>query len=1016
MAEWIITATEIYDVVSAFNKLKKLEWKQDNFHPNVGDIVYIYVTKTAELKFKCKVNETGIKKQDLKIDDREFRNYKENNEDNSTWMEIELIKRLYGPAFAKKKLLENGFHNGQENSQNTCTKLENNHTLNNYLQSIQENSSTNLNCSLSQATWISAAFLSYCMYQKGKSWPFYYFNQNEILNFGRDNLNITINNAQVSQHNNADHAQHTTNYLRGTLPGQTEKIPQRRLSRFDEFSEKTHPDNLDPNIQINGIKIQDLLNFVEKDYPEIFNTKIDYCSILKYIEEYADKEYKKPEKCNNQEEKNYFSELRKIAQERCNEFNSIPELFINSPIIPLDDIRKSAWTDGSNRYLRHYLWIRMRQKKYKDDPTSISIFAQFDQQDPKKACFRVSVENEDKDSTPQNWAHYHSHLTRSIPANSDLIYVSGSKCDRDLQIIGKDSATALQMLKDQQVQKVQICKYIRQKEGQTNEYFEYEIAQAIVDLMPYYEHVVKNGENMQRQEKIEEQVYNESNDDCQNYPKNLILYGPPGTGKTYNSVIYAVAICEETSVDTLKKERYSEILRRYREYTEEGRISFTTFHQSYGYEEFIEGIKPRLSNENSESLDYVLEDGLFKKFCLRAKDSTINSEGITIPAKSKIWGMFLGGSGNTSVKAECFQNNEIRLGFHDISDDNLDDLGVNSCKKRMITSFINLMEVGDLVLIAENTKSIDAIGVITGDYEFDESREDYARKRKVRWLIKNESHDITEILPDDRKQMPRTTIFSLDYLKRENILKLLSKSLDIEVQRDTRPRVFIIDEINRGNISKIFGELITLIEESKREGALEEMHAILPYSKVDFSVPNNVFILGTMNTADRSIALMDTALRRRFAFEEMLPDTKILDELGIGIVSFDDQIELDLSKMIETINNRIAYLYDREHTIGHAFFTKLALNYNIETLAEIFKKKIIPLLQEYFYDDYEKIQLVLGDNDTNKPLENRFIVEEELKIDSIFKGNTNIDLPKKSYRINDQAFTDINSYILIYEG
>lgn len=94
MAEWIITATEIYDVVSAFNKLKKLEWKQDNFHPNVGDIVYIYVTKTAELKFKCKVNETGIKKQDLKIDDREFRNYKENNEDNSTWMEIELIKSL----------------------------------------------------------------------------------------------------------------------------------------------------------------------------------------------------------------------------------------------------------------------------------------------------------------------------------------------------------------------------------------------------------------------------------------------------------------------------------------------------------------------------------------------------------------------------------------------------------------------------------------------------------------------------------------------------------------------------------------------------------------------------------------------------------------------------------------------------------------------------------------------------------------------------------------------------------
>ena len=536
----------------------------------------------------------------------------------------------------------------------------------------------------------------------------------------------------------------------------------------------------------------------------------------------------------------------------------------------------------------------------------------------------------------------------------------------------------------------------------------------LMRMLQVYKNYIKSG--IQISTNITTLVGNNMNKnfEMEKYAKNLILYGPPGTGKTYNSVIYAVAVCEQTTVEALKKERYSEILRRYREYTEEGRIAFTTFHQSYGYEEFIEGIKPKLSSDNSDSLDYVLEDGLFKKFCLRAKNSTLNYDGVTIPVNSKIWGMFLGGSGNSSVKTECFQNNEIRLGFSDISDDNLDDPEINSSKKRMITAFIDVMEIGDLVLIAENTKSIDAIGIITGNYEYDQSREDFARKRKVEWLIKNEHHDITEILPEDRKPMPRSTIFSLDYLKKEDILSLVPDFQKFEP--DTRPRVFIIDEINRGNISKIFGELITLIEESKREGGTEEMHAILPYSKNDFSVPKNVFILGTMNTADRSIALIDTALRRRFDFEEMLPDTKVLDSLGIGIISFDDQVELDLSKMLETINNRIAYLYDREHTIGHAFFTKLALkqNYNIETLAEIFRKKIIPLLQEYFYDDYEKIQLVLGDNDDKKPRANQFIVAADIN-NSTFRGNASIDLPNKSYTINNEAFTDIDSYRWIYE-
>lgn len=228
---------------------------------------------------------------------------------------------------------------------------------------------------------------------------------------------------------------------------------------------------------------------------------------------------------------------------------------------------------------------------------------------------------------------------------------------------------------------------------------------------------------------------------------------------------------------------------------------------------------------------------------------------------------------------------------------------------------------------------------------------------------------------------------------------------------DTAKRfVFIIDEINRGNISKIFGELITLIEDSKRKGSIEEACAILPYSKEEFSVPDNVYILGTMNNADRSIALMDTALRRRFNFVEMMPDARVIE----GITVSEDDKTLDVAKMLEAINKRIEYLYDREHTIGHAFFTRLWNDNSMDCLASIFKNKVVPLLQEYFYEDYEKIQLVLGDNDKSSDAY-KFILDKKVKETDIFKKSPQLDLHEKSYKIQEDAFKNIQSYIEITE-
>ena len=489
------------------------------------------------------------------------------------------------------------------------------------------------------------------------------------------------------------------------------------------------------------------------------------------------------------------------------------------------------------------------------------------------------------------------------------------------------------------------------------------------------------------------------------FDKNIILYGPPGTGKTYNSVIYSVAICDCKTLDEVTRDSYEDVLQRYRELKDEGRIAFTTFHQSYGYEEFIEGIKPIMGEEGSD-IGYRVEPGVFKRFCLNARKKKIApNQDLQDASNARVWCVLLDGTGVSELKKQCFEDGTIRIGWKNWPAEITSATeGINDKVRRILLNFQDEMEIGDIVVAERSNKTIDGIGIITGDYEYDEA-DKWPRKRSVRWLMTGQERDITDL--NGGKNLDRNSVYPLNRVSAEGILALIDTRGEADLVIEEQPFVFIVDEINRGNISKIFGELITLIEDTKRAGMPEEASAKLPYSGEIFSVPNNVYLLGTMNTADRSIALMDTALRRRFQFVEMMPDSEVLDSLGVGTIEADG-VELNVSRMLDVINARIEYLFDREHTIGHAFFTKLKDDATLETLAGIFEKNVIPLLQEYFYEDYEKIQLVLGDN--GKEDEYKFILDQKLDLKNIFNGSPEIDIPEKGYVIQHEAFRKIESY------
>ncbi|HCS51548.1 AAA family ATPase [Rubinisphaera sp.] len=454
---------------------------------------------------------------------------------------------------------------------------------------------------------------------------------------------------------------------------------------------------------------------------------------------------------------------------------------------------------------------------------------------------------------------------------------------------------------------------------------------------------------------------------------NTILYGPPGTGKTYQTISRAVQICDGST-----PESRDDTVKRYQKLLNDSRIAFVTFHQSYSYEDFVEGIRPILNGEvtdesesPSNAVQYECRPGIFKKMCSLAKSSKeIRSQNREYDLESvNIWKMSLGNkqkSEDIVYYEACIDENCLLLGYggeidfsdcHSISavvekyKTEHPDISDKDYAPTAVNSFKNGMTEGDIVVISDGLNYFRAIGRIIGEYKFlDETATTRMRQmRPVEWLAVYEESLPVSVIYD--KNLSQMTIYQLNkkHLKLAALQDRISKNSD-----QPKNHVLIIDEINRGNVAKILGELITLLEPDKRIGKPNELLVRLPYSNDSFGVPSNLYILGTMNTADRSIAFLDVALRRRFVFEELMPQGDIIRDLvgEEGVIN-----EVDVALLLEQINGRIEFLYDRDHQIGHAFLLNVT---SLLELRDVFCHKIIPLLQEYFYGDWRKICMILG--------------------------------------------------------
>ena len=436
--------------------------------------------------------------------------------------------------------------------------------------------------------------------------------------------------------------------------------------------------------------------------------------------------------------------------------------------------------------------------------------------------------------------------------------------------------------------------------------------------------------------------------------KNVILQGAPGTGKTYRIPELVVRLCEP-EFDANNATR-KELMSVYDRLKEEKRVMFTTFHQSMDYEDWLEGLRPVLENDQ---VTYKIEPGIFKRLCTEAERPLSAKKDVNISDEAIVWKVSLSGTGDNPVRRDCMKNGYIRIGWDGYGEDITEETDWsihNGEGKTILNAFINTMKVGDIVMSCYSSRTIDAIGIVTGEYEWHDNFEHYKRVRRVKWLVKDINEDIVKL--NDDKTMTLGTVYRLNAITLDKVKSLLDKYEASKTLIDNnKPYVIVIDEFNRGNVSKIFGELITLLEPDKRKGMRNAESVLLPYSKKEFYIPSNVFLVATMNTADRSLDTIDYAIRRRFAFITVKPqeidDDNFNSELfrevsSLFISNYDEYAESGFDDTIKLLPaETLSEEYRPEDVwIGHSYF----IMDGEYALQDRLLFEIIPLLEEYIRD------------------------------------------------------------------
>lgn len=511
--------------------------------------------------------------------------------------------------------------------------------------------------------------------------------------------------------------------------------------------------------------------------------------------------------------------------------------------------------------------------------------------------------------------------------------------------------------------------------------------------------------------------------------QNIILFGPPGTGKTYSTTQRAVELALGDESDDLSRK---EVKKAYAELEAEGRITFATFHQSFSYEDFIEGIKPVIDDDSSD-VRYEIAKGVFKEIAGRAEKNYRISQLDPETLESTNYFESLNQAFISHVIGRL-QNGPVAL-----------------------TPSVSIVDVGDDCFRYRGDSWLNKHG---NKVFFTELETSYKNKVNSRKELKQQD-GISALAKQHATYQFQLLEMLREFEKTFNYQRASStgaESVDLE------DYVIVIDEINRGNVSAIFGELITLIESDKRIGMENETKAVLPYSKKLFGIPPNLHILATMNTADKSVEALDSALRRRFTFEECGPDYQLLETYNVlyrlfcandglswnneqwqamesmfftffGVeaegkryqVIYDDQPNLevltedvfdgafkysgiDLARLLETINTRLELLLDKDHQIGHSYF--LGIEKAVDPFVElqlVFRNKIIPLLEEFFFGQPEKIGMVLGKT---------FVSERKLNNYVKLCAGFDDDLPsydeKKLYQISMPE--TIDGFKAVYEA